>query len=144
MGQNHGCKNDLISFIYSIVAITNVFAGVFGLIVTLTVVEIASLESVKGDCFSKLQKRSKIEHCLNTMGWCVGLEYRIGKGGDTIVLECRLVSIVISFLLPYMLELSLFFSPLFPQIIVMYLQVLECERNQTLVQTAWVVHDGKS
>ncbi|KAG8445258.1 hypothetical protein GDO86_010149 [Hymenochirus boettgeri] len=30
------------------------------------------------------------------------------------------------------------------KIIVMYLQVLECERNQTLVQTAWVVHDGKS
>lgn len=28
------------------------------------------------------------------------------------------------------------------KIIVMYLQVLECERNQTLVQTAWVVHDG--
>lgn len=53
MGQNHGCKNDLISFIYSIVAITNVFAGVFELIAILTVVEIASLESVKGDCFSK-------------------------------------------------------------------------------------------
>ncbi|XP_069831392.1 cyclin-L1 isoform X2 [Dendropsophus ebraccatus] len=30
------------------------------------------------------------------------------------------------------------------KMIVMYLQVLECERNQTLVQTAWVVHDGKS
>ncbi|XP_041125591.1 cyclin-L1-like isoform X2 [Polyodon spathula] len=30
------------------------------------------------------------------------------------------------------------------KIIVMYLQVLECEKNQTLVQTAWVVHDGKS
>ncbi|XP_058243222.1 cyclin-L1a isoform X4 [Hemibagrus wyckioides] len=29
------------------------------------------------------------------------------------------------------------------KIIVMYLQVLECEKNQTLVQTAWVVHDGK-
>ncbi|XP_071608938.1 cyclin-L1 isoform X4 [Heliangelus exortis] len=28
------------------------------------------------------------------------------------------------------------------KIIVMYLQVLECERNQTLVQTAWVVPDG--
>ncbi|XP_045153400.1 cyclin-L1 [Echinops telfairi] len=28
------------------------------------------------------------------------------------------------------------------KIIVVYLQVLECERNQTLVQTAWVVHDG--
>ncbi|XP_028818857.1 cyclin-L1a isoform X3 [Denticeps clupeoides] len=28
------------------------------------------------------------------------------------------------------------------KIIVMYLQVLECEKNQTLVQTAWVVHDG--
>ncbi|PIO34153.1 hypothetical protein AB205_0079000 [Aquarana catesbeiana] len=27
------------------------------------------------------------------------------------------------------------------KIIVMYLQVLECEKNQTLVQTAWVVHD---
>ncbi|XP_067103119.1 cyclin-L1a isoform X3 [Osmerus mordax] len=26
------------------------------------------------------------------------------------------------------------------KIIVMYLQVLECEKNQTLVQTAWVVH----
>ncbi|XP_035799442.1 cyclin-L1a isoform X6 [Amphiprion ocellaris] len=28
------------------------------------------------------------------------------------------------------------------KIIVMYLQVLECEKNQTLVQTAWVVHAG--
>lgn len=44
-----------------------------------------------------------------------------------------------SLLLLYVLKLSLFFlSPLLiPQIIVMYLQVLECERNQTLVQTAW-------
>ncbi|XP_040284076.1 cyclin-L1 isoform X2 [Bufo bufo] len=30
------------------------------------------------------------------------------------------------------------------KIIVMYLQVLECERNPILVQTAWVVPDGKS
>ncbi|XP_008306665.1 cyclin-L1a isoform X2 [Cynoglossus semilaevis] len=30
------------------------------------------------------------------------------------------------------------------KIIFMYLQVLECEKNQTLVQTAWVVHAGKS
>ncbi|XP_077397423.1 cyclin-L1a isoform X2 [Festucalex cinctus] len=30
------------------------------------------------------------------------------------------------------------------KIIVMYLQVLECEKNQTLVQTAWVVRAGKS
>uniref|UniRef100_A0AAV2J5E0 Cyclin-like domain-containing protein n=1 Tax=Knipowitschia caucasica TaxID=637954 RepID=A0AAV2J5E0_KNICA len=30
------------------------------------------------------------------------------------------------------------------KIIVMYLQFLECEKNQTLVQTAWVVHAGKS
>lgn len=45
----------------------------------------------------------------------------------------------ISLLLLYALKLSNFsLSPLLvPQIIVMYLQVLECERNQTLVQTAW-------
>ncbi|RXN09942.1 cyclin-L1 isoform X2 [Labeo rohita] len=29
------------------------------------------------------------------------------------------------------------------KIIVMYLQVLECEKNQMLVQTAWVAHGGK-
>ncbi|XP_069752974.1 cyclin-L1a isoform X2 [Narcine bancroftii] len=29
------------------------------------------------------------------------------------------------------------------KIIFMYLQVLDCERNQTLVQTAWVVHDDQ-
>lgn len=29
------------------------------------------------------------------------------------------------------------------KIIVMYLQVLECERNQHLVQTAWVASEGK-
>lgn len=34
-------------------------------------------------------------------------------------------------------SLSSFPPLLIPQIIVMYLQVLECERNQTLVQTAW-------
>lgn len=44
---------------------------------------------------------------------------------------------VSSLLLLSMLKLSLSFFSLIPQIIVMYLQVLECERNQTLVQTAW-------
>lgn len=29
------------------------------------------------------------------------------------------------------------------KIIVMYLQVLECERNQHLVQTSWVASEGK-
>lgn len=59
------------------------------------------------------------------------------KRGDTIALEyCLIMRSYL--LLVYMLKLSLvFFFPLIPQIIVMYLQVLECERNQTLVQTAW-------
>lgn len=40
--------------------------------------------------------------------------------------------------LPGETESFFLFPPLLvPQIIVMYLQVLECERNQTLVQTAW-------
>lgn len=61
------------------------------------------------------------------------------KRGDTIVLECCLIirSYFLTVALYVKTESGFFFSPLIPQIIVMYLQVLECERNQTLVQTAW-------
>lgn len=68
---------------------------------------------------------------------CVGLECVGRKGEDPNVLQCCLVIGSYFFTVALYVKSESLFLFLSPQIIVMYLQVLECERNQTLVQTAW-------